>query len=150
MPIKIHNIPDQDGYFVSEDGRIFKEKLPTLGVNGYRQTGFRRGDRRRYIHEIVLTTFKGGRPDNFDASHVDGNRLNNHKDNLVWESRKDNMARTHEHKSLTQAKLTEDRVLEIRDAVFWGHGFYESLARFYRVSATTIRDIRNRKTWRHI
>jgi hypothetical protein len=47
----------------------------------------------RYVHDMVLTTFHGPRPEGCEASHLDGNASNNRADNLIWESRADNLAR---------------------------------------------------------
>jgi hypothetical protein len=47
----------------------------------------------RYVHEMVLTTFRGPRPAGLEASHLDGDVSNNSVENLVWESRSDNLAR---------------------------------------------------------
>lgn len=48
------------------------------------------------------------------------------------------------------AKLTAEIVAEIRAAEFDGFGFYRRLGRRYGVNDATIRDVRNRRTWKHV
>lgn len=43
------------------------------------------------VARIVATTFLGVPPDGFTVNHIDGNRLNNHIDNLEWLSLADNI-----------------------------------------------------------
>ena len=48
---------------------------------------------REYIHHMVAKTLVEN-PENFpEIDHVDGNRLNNHKNNLEWVTHKENMDR---------------------------------------------------------
>jgi hypothetical protein len=43
------------------------------------------------VARLVATTFLGVPPDGFTVNHIDGNRLNNHIDNLEWLSLADNV-----------------------------------------------------------
>lgn len=43
------------------------------------------------VARIVATTFLGFPPEGFTVNHIDGNRLNNHIDNLEWLSLADNI-----------------------------------------------------------
>lgn len=43
------------------------------------------------VHKLVLTTFKGLRPEGKEAAHLDSNPENNHIANLEWVSHKENI-----------------------------------------------------------
>lgn len=56
-----------------------------------------------YVHTLVAETFLGPRPEGlnksgkrplYTVSHLDNDPLNNHADNLMWETLKDNMNRS--------------------------------------------------------
>jgi hypothetical protein len=155
--VNIHGIDGQDGYFVSEDGRVFREKKICVNpVSGYEWVSFRRGDRGRYVHEIVLTTFAGERPDNHQASHLNGVRRDNRLENLAWETPATNTGRQAEHgtKQLGEGHyasvLTEWEVLYIRSRKNTGYGFFKALSKQIGKSVNTVRDAYYGKTWRHI
>jgi hypothetical protein len=44
-----------------------------------------------FVHQMVAITFHGPRPSSsHQASHADGNKLNNHRDNIRWITRAEN------------------------------------------------------------
>lgn len=43
------------------------------------------------VARLVALTFFGAPPDGYTVNHIDGNRFNNHIDNLEWLSRADNI-----------------------------------------------------------
>ena len=104
--ISIHG---HKGYSVTEDGRVLsldkivvcktrsnfsvkgRELKPGIGKNGYKLVVLGRGNP-RYIHSLVCEAFHGNRPEGKEVRHLDGNKLNNHKDNLSWGTRKENVA----------------------------------------------------------
>lgn len=93
----------------------------------------------RYVHEMVLTTFRGPRPPSFDSSHLDGNVDNNALDNLVWESRAENLARR------KGVKLTPDDVIAIRA----GHDL-KTIAAMRGVRVDSLYKVRRGDRWAHI
>lgn len=79
------------GYLISSEGRILgqrnkKPMLPIIYPQGYLVISFYKGGNRFQlpIHDLVLTTFKGSRPEGMVAFHKDGNQTNNKLDNLEW------------------------------------------------------------------
>lgn len=62
------------------------------------------------VARVVATTFLGVPPEGFTVNHIDGNRLNNHIDNLEWLSLADNIRHGfetglyHAQKSVTLVK----------------------------------------------
>lgn len=95
------------------------------------------------VHRLVLETFVGNRPDNMEASHLDGSRDNNHVNNLVWESRTDNNRRC------SHVKLNTEKAKQIR--LMSRNGWNGAkLARKFGVSESTIYYIRHNKYWKGV
>jgi len=105
-------------------------------------------DKRRYVHVLVLTTFVGPCPDGMQCRHLDGNRANNHKDNLAWGTITEN----HQDKILhgtVGTKLKADDVLEIRRRYASGEK-QKDIAKDFGVDQVNISHIVLRKSWKHI
>jgi len=110
---------------------------------------------RRYVHRFVLELATGICPEDLDACHNDGNRLNNSIDNLRWDTRKSNFADMEAHGTKRRgscnprAVLTEKDVIAIRNAKEQG-AVQRHLADLYRVSPMTISRIVRHQLWNHI
>ena len=154
--VNIHGIPSQPGYFITEDGRIFKEKKATIGKNGYPHTGFRRGDKNRYIHDLVLETFVGPRPDGHQASHLNGDRADSRLENLTWETPKENNARKSGHGTEPVGENRYNAVVDPADVYYirslknTGYGFFTALAKKLGYDVNTVRSIYYKQTWKHL
>jgi hypothetical protein len=153
-------------YKISNHGRIKvlnykntgKEQIlkPTLHER-YLKINLRCNGKRKSkrIHVLVLEYFVGGKPDPaMEGCHNDGNPLNNHADNLRWDTSSGNKSDRLDHGTDQlgiknhQAKLTEDEVKYIRDNP---RRFTQTqLARKFKVSRATIQDIIYIKTWKHL
>jgi hypothetical protein len=72
-------------------GRVLK---PWPDCNGYAVIYIAYPGRREAInvHRLVARTFLEGSGDGQDTNHKDGDKTNNHPDNLEWCTRKENMA----------------------------------------------------------
>jgi hypothetical protein len=86
------------------------------------------------------------------------NIIDNRVENLEWVTESENTIHAYEHGFMVKpkgsesfnVKLNEQQVLEIRE-MYKGKGMsYRQLAKKYKVSFATIRDIITRKTWTHI
>lgn len=106
-------IPGYEGFKVSNTNRV--KRLPyyyedTLGkkynipeselVTSVNKRGYQRvelclGDSKKKpftVHRIVMYAFKGVPPNGMDQiNHIDGNKLNNHPDNLEWSNNSHNI-----------------------------------------------------------
>lgn len=88
------------------------------------------------------------------VNHKDGIKTNNHINNLEWATYSTNKKHAHDNgleksrkgSSNAFSKLTEEQVVEIRKSI----GTYKELSIKYNVSRSTISDIINRKSWKHI
>lgn len=144
------------GYAVSISGRVWsyltdKELKATPNRDGYLHVSLYNNGRRSTakIHTLVCTVFHGprppGRPQLHPACHIDGNRLNNHKDNLRWATPSDNW-----HDGLrngkTNAKLRPSSAKYVRSSNKRG----VDLAKELGVSPQTICDVRKGRIWSHV
>lgn len=78
-----------NGYLVSNCGRIKhnnKLLLPSKKPSGYLTVTLH--GKEVFLHRLVLQTYKG--ESDLEVNHVDGNKLNNHIDNLEWVTSKEN------------------------------------------------------------
>lgn len=176
---------DHDGYFASVDGLIYsqwkwgggpgrktKELRPLKSImpspNSYkkylivnlRNPGGKWRTKSHDVHILVCEAFHGPRPygqfpQDYHASHVDGDRYNNQPNNLKWETRQENEARKENHGTIMHgskngwSKLDESDVLCIRDLLTSGMTQTE-IARSLSISQQNVSDIKRRKRWRHI
>lgn len=106
------------------------------------------------VHTVVAEAFLGARPPGMDVLHKDGNALNNHRCNLAYGTKKQNMQDRSSHGRTAmgemngQSKLTLSDISAIRknDANVTNR----QLAARYGVHESTIRKIKKRKKWAHV
>ena len=143
-------------------GNHTEKMLSTPAASGMRYISVRLSDwrlggegcsaRTVYVHDLIARAFIGEKPEGYDVRHLDGCTHNNRATNLAYGTRKDNMADARALGTLAigskhgMAKLNEEIVLEIRACGL----ATKDAAKVYGVSESTINQIRNRTTWRHI
>lgn len=151
-------VPGFPGYWAYADGRIEKRQWIRGNVSpqGYRRTSAGAGTRYNpYVHALIALAFIGPRPVGQVVRHLNGNRRDNRAENLAYGTPLQNSTDMVQHgNSLKGVKnpsaiLTETQVTEIRAALKEG-ATQKSLATAYKVSQTTIRNIKTRMTWRHV
>lgn len=109
------------------------------------------------IHQMVATVFIENKNNLPQVNHIDGNKLNNHVNNLEWCTASHNMIHAFRMglkkpnigESAGGCKLTTNDVLAIRQMIFNGIS-QRKIAAIYGMSQGAIRDISNRKNWSHI
>lgn len=128
---------------------------------GYQSHFMGRGGGREQatIHELVLLAFVGARPDGMVARHLNGNPQDNRLENLAWGTWKQNTQDAIGHGTFKPiapqrgvdhhaAKLDEDAVREIRRLA--NRATVSALSRQFSVSRLTIRQVIQRKVWKHV
>lgn len=167
---------DHKGYLVSNLGRVYSVKRTITRSDGRKKTigdkilaqfvshrGYlitRMDKKTLSVHRLVAKAFKDN-PNNFsEVNHIDGNKTNNHVDNLEWVSRSENMKHAAKNDLLKKvdvkgtknamSKLNEAKVIEIRKLYKTGKYSMHELGNKYRVRWTTIQKVINRENWKHI
>ena len=112
--ISITNYPN---YSVSKDGKIksirFDRLLkPSFNDSGYGYVNLSNEGliKSTAVHKIVIEHFKGAKPsENYVVDHKDGNKRNNHIDNLEWVSIQENTLRAYGNQD------KKIKILELRE-----------------------------------
>lgn len=95
-------------YLIHRDGRIYTTKMNhimTLQVNnGYQTVLF--GEKRILVHQLVARQFLPRIEGKTQVNHIDGNKINNHVNNLAWVDNSENQLHAFETglKSTTAVK----------------------------------------------
>jgi hypothetical protein len=174
MEINWKTIKNFSGYMVSNTGllkslnykRSGKEQILKPSDNGgYLQTMIKGDDGKYYsrkIHNLITLGFIGVKPKDYTVNHKDGNKLNNHIDNLEYCTLSENCLHAVQtglweikHGSKNgNSKLTEQDVLDIRTHVKNSGRYYgrKALAEKYGVSEAHIKDIisKRRNIWKYV
>ena len=155
-------IPSYAGYEVSDLGRVRRCNASHGTEAGHVMfqsadgTGYARVHFRPLVHVLVAEAFLGPRPAGMVANHKDGDKAHNGAENLEWVTPSDNgvhayrlgLQRGGEHQG--GAKLTDDKVREIRARYKGGNGEQTKLAKEFGVSQGLISQIVRGDVWRHL
>ena len=115
MPVDIIPVAYKggDGYFVSADGHVYSNKIGSMNAlseyadsDGYLRVclTINKKQHRIPVHKLVATAFHGEKKPFEVCRHIDGNKLNNHKDNLTWGSQKENIEDSRLHGTMYQGQ----------------------------------------------
>lgn len=155
-------IPEYPDYEVSTHGKIksYQGRKPRImkifeSLKGYKRVRLWNDGKSKIfsVHVLVLQSFVGSRPKDFDGCHNDGVKENNHIDNLRWASRKDNCADRIKHGTCLygeknhSSKLNNQESLYIR---YCKNMKQKELSKMFNVSIATIGNIRNGRNWKHL
>ena len=150
----------EDRYSVSNLGRV-KSHYPGLRIksnegilsswNGlYKSVSlYARDSRNRFtIHTLVTLAFIGKRGKSMEVNHKDGNKYNNHIENLEYVTSSQNIL--HSYKiGLRKLKLSVDKIVRVKTLIAKGIKQI-TIARMFNVSPQFICDIAKGKTLGHI
>jgi len=136
-----------------------KEKLLKYKINqfGYLTIGLCKNSKRKWfmIHRLIANAFISSIKNKPQVNHKDGNKQNNHIDNLEWCTSSENLKhafkiglRNGNGEKHSQHKLKNEDILWIRK----NHQDYsrENLSKKYNISKSNLCLIINNKTWNHI
>jgi hypothetical protein len=143
------------GLVRNDTGLLLK---PEIGHRGHlRVTLYNEGGEQRHlVHRLVLSHFVGPAPsEEHECAHWDGDPTNNQVSNLRWATRKENTEDTKRHGRFPLgekshfAKLTEARVVEIRERIAGGAAT-RALAEEFEVDIGQINKIACGLAWAHL
>ncbi len=106
------------------------------------------------VHKLMCLAFHGEKPsESHEVRHLDGTKINNIPDNVVWGTRSENAQDRTKHGIAkgwfgNNQKLTKNQVVMIKKIYRIGMGV--SLAKYYGVTPTTIRNIAKGVTWKSV
>ena len=149
MNLKQH--PRHLEIWVSEDGRVFRELIPSADDAGYHQ--IRNGKFRERRHVLVAETWVGPKP--FPTAvvrHKDDDPGNDLPGNLIWGTQLENIQDCIAHgrfpvaEAHHSAKLTNAQAAEIRMRREAGESG-KALAEEFDVSQATVCDIKAGRSW---
>lgn len=146
-------VPHSSGGLARLRGRILK---PQRGGAGYLHVTLRGDGEWSHvdIHRLVLDAFMGPAPDGHECNHIDGDKANNHIDNLEWVTHGANMRhafRSGLHPSKGEAhhcaRLTVPEVERIRQLYAGGEHTQAQIGVMFGVAQTTVSQIVRGKCW---
>lgn len=151
-------------YYCDIMGNVYSNKFnklkkikARLHPEGYLQVALMIEGKRKekLIHRLVAEAFLLNTDNKPHINHKDGNKMNNHRENLEWATPSENGKHAYKIGLLTisygekngRAKLTDNIVKSIFNNK--KHTIKE-MATLYNVSVGTIYKIKNKKTWKKI
>lgn len=151
-----------EGYRVTEDGRVLTFKAYQNGaelkqcLNGRGYYHVALNGRTVTVHRLVAWLYCNGYEKGLTVNHIDGNKLNNHKDNLEWIDAKENCIHAMKYIPTSRRLYSDDMIRDIRVKYeLWKNNKdrrYTSpkLAAEYGVSKVTICNIINGDRYSYI
>lgn len=115
-------LPGFENYFVDKLGNVYStktgklKKLKVLGSNYPKVTLYTEEKKRveMRVHEAVMYTFVGNRPEGYEVCHTDGNKFNNRLENLRWGTKRENALDNTKNGCNPTLKLCNSDVVDIR------------------------------------
>ena len=136
-------------------GKILSPKTKT---NGYLEVNI--ADKSKYAHRLVAETWIGKIPPKMTVNHKDGNKNNNHVDNLEIVTYSENSKHAYDNGYFTppvfigsfhhKATTTEEEVLEIRRLYSNLKSIKALHDLFPHITKSPLANIAYRQTWKHI
>lgn len=145
-----------DDYEITRNGKVINKHTghtlaPQPNGKGYLRVSI--GKKLMFIHRLVAEKYIPNPENKPQVNHKDGNKLNNCVDNLEWVTNQENRNHVVDNdlqvtgEKCSWAKLTEENVKEIHANPGYENEYW---ARKFKVSRSTISDVVNYRTWKHI
>ena len=136
--------------------KLLRGRLLTSSVNGagHLQINLSNENKKSFkVHRLVLEAFTGPCPQGLECCHNDGNHVNNHIENLRWDTRSSNIMDRVDHgvsnrgERQGSSKLTEDQVHQIRTLCKHSDIPQREIGGMYGVNQQTVSKIHTRIRW---
>tara|TARA_R110000796_G_C14312337_1_gene406730 strand:+ start:40 stop:579 length:540 start_codon:yes stop_codon:yes gene_type:complete len=149
---------DTIGRKQTKTGKILSPGLDTKGYHRVSLCGY--GRRKTYkVHRLVAQAFIPNPEDKPTVNHRDekGTKTNNRVENLEWATHKEQWQHAFrtglwdkKGEKQNTSKLTDKDVLSIRESYDGKYGSFKLLAKRYKVTPLTIKNVVTKVTWNHI
>lgn len=141
-------VTGKDGVTQFKKGKILKNKM---GTNNYHYVILYKNNKSKTFmnHSLTALLFISERPNNHEICHLDGDKLNNHVNNLRYDTRSEN--RIDEYrigKKNPKGKLSIEQVLSIRKIGENSNMSSRQIAEKYNISSSQVRSILNRVSYK--
>lgn len=161
LTIDILGFKTKTKYYAMEDGNIYSASYG--GVLKYEITkdGYARvciGRKHFLVHRLIAKAFIPNPENKKEINHINRDKLDNSVDNLEWVTREENVnfpptyaLRTAHIKCGEECNfstLTNDNVIQIIKMINDGMTCKE-IAQYFDVTPRSIRNIKNKKTWKN-
>ena len=157
-------IPEWEGYYEMNDELEIRhcstkrlKKITTASI-GYSVVQLWRNNKGKvcYLHDLVMATFIGPKPEGLCVNHIDGDKTNYKLSNLEYVTQKENIKHAFDT-GLTSifgennwcSKLTESQVLGIKERALNGERT-KDLAEEFHVGSPIISQIKHGSRWKHL
>lgn len=162
-------IPDYPNYKISPEGSVLSLNYNKTGKaiilkkhatrNGYVRAGLSNSKNKKLIsiHRIVAEVFCKKENHHTQVNHIDGNKRNNHFENLEWCTMSENIRHSFDvlgrnvakgEAKIKMSKLKEVDIVNIRKMIECKT--LTEIAKTYNVSIGLISKIKNKKAWKHV
>lgn len=151
-------IPGFTGYKVNRFGLVKSFKRypcgkmlsPQMDKDGYNRITMQQNGKSKalMVHRIVAITFIKNTENYSQINHKDGNKQNNHVDNLEWCTNTFNQRHAWNN-DLKTVRLTTNQVSEIKRFIINGLT-NKVLSERYQIDPSLISNIRHNKVWKDI
>lgn len=129
-----------------------------IALNGYKYVNLCNNNyvKRIQIGRLILLAFGSSCPEGKEASHLDGNPLNNELKNLAWETHSENMQRKREHGTMARGEkngnslLKDKEVIRIKKLLKESNLTLQRIAKMFNTTKQTIWKIKHNLIWEHL
>ena len=143
-------IKRSNGSNLTLKGRVRKLSDDTRGYLAVRLSN-KDGGSNKKVHKLVLSMFSTKLCEDYQINHINGVKYDNRLKNLEWCTASENSQHAHDAflKTPTSKKLTNYEVVAIKKLLRLKTSIRE-IADLFKMSISTIYDIKNKKSWKHI
>lgn len=132
---------------VSNFGRVRNLQTKKM-LTGYNHDGYIRVSH-KFVHRLVAKEFIPNPENKSSVNHIDGNKTNNHVENLEWCTLEENNKHAIEVLGSIERKLTIEQVEQLRqDVVNHKYKSLREICRKFNMNRDCISDILDNKTYK--
>lgn len=146
-------------YMVSTAGRVYHRYLRRFMKPGLETSGYlfiilstRFGPKIIQMNRLVLMRFNPiANPDDYQANHINGNKLNNHLYNLEWTTRSENIIhsyRTGLH--IPKTSIPESLAIQVVELLKTNQYQCKEIAKMLGVNENIVNSIKKKESWKHL